>query len=415
MKNLLFVAWLSAFSMTALAQHGGGGHGGGGGGGSHGGGGGGGHSAPSHSGGGGGGSRPAPSRPAQSHPAPSRPAPSRPAPSRPSGGGVSHPPTQNHGGTQPGHTGGAVHPPAQNHGGTQPGHPGGVQQGHGGNRPPSAGPRSYSNVGHGAFHGSTNITHNGNTYVQRNYVNARGVSVNRIYAPHYWGAGFGHPYYGYRCGWGVWGPHFWGFYGAGWGWGAWTWWWLAAPWYTNYWYWYYHPYPTYVSVNQYVADQVNSQMLADAYQRGVDEGRTESSSPTNAPITDADRQQITAQVDDVANTFKADESLDLKKALDDPKYIFAMNQTLSFSTGNGGSCTLTEGDLITAFNKPTESDQSVRMLVHSAKFAKDGCAAGTQIDVSINDLQEMLNSFGERVDDSLQSLQKNNGPVQQKP
>ncbi len=401
MKNLLFVVWLSAFSMTALAQRGGA-HGAGGGGGPHGGGGGGGyHSAPARPSGGG--YRPAPSgggyRPSPSYPAQQRPsAPSRPAQNRPPA--QNRQPIQNH---QP-----IQHQPAQNRGPVQAGH------NNNNNRFPSGGAHSYSNVGHGSYRGSSTISHNGRTYVQRTYVNNRNVTVNRIYGAHYWGVGYGHPYYGYHSGWGVWNATLWGLYVSPWAWGSWYWPWLGAPWYTNYWSWYYRPYPTYVSVNQYVSDQVMSNMLADAYQRGLDEGRQVSPTPTNAPITDYDRTQITGQVDGVATAFKAEQSMDFKVALKDPKYIFPVNQTLSFSTGNGGSCTLTEGDLLTVFSQPSETQQSVSMIVHSAKFAKDGCAAGTKIDVSINDLQEMLNSFAERVDDSLQSLQKNNGPTQQR-
>jgi hypothetical protein len=53
---------------------------------------------------------------------------------------------------------------------------------------------------------------------------------------------------------------------------------------------------------------------------------------------------------------------------------------------------------------PTDANPVATMNVVSSKFGS--CAAGTRVEVSVNDLQEMLNSFAERVDNGLHEFQK---------
>ncbi len=349
MQNNIFAKLVISFALVftvssgAWAQHGGGGHGGGG----HGGGGGGSHGGGGHGGGGGGGSH---------------------------GGG--------------GHGGGGG---GGSHGGGG-GHPGGG--GHAGV------PAGYKNVGHGTLSGTKNVNHGGKVYTQRTFVNGHG-HVNVLYANHSWG---GHPYFCYHH-WVGFNPWFWGWYYGPWvPWGY-PWGWYNDPWYHDYWFWYFHPYPRYTSPGQWVTDWILADMLKAAYDRGVEEGESQVNTATADPVSDGVKGQLQAQVDELSKSYQGEQTVDLKETLVNPNYIYAVNQTFTETVVNSAStCKLAEGDLLKVAVAPTDANPVATMSVVSSKFGS--CAAGTQIEVSVSDLQEMLNSFAERVDNGLHEFQK---------
>lgn len=272
-------------------------------------------------------------------------------------------------------------------------------------------PRSYATVGRGAFRGQTTVTRGQHTYVQRTFVNRAGVRTNVRYGPRYWGA---RPVLAYHHDWGFY-PWFWPNVWYGWSPWAWTWPWFGAPWYAS-WSWYWQPYPAvYTGPDYWVTDWVVSDMLNDAYQRGLAEGAATSSQPTSAPITDAEKEQLRAQVDQLAQGYRSEETVDLRNILaNHPDYIFPVNQTISvMPTGRAAACRLTEGDLLKVATPPTDQNPTATMTVISSKYGS--CPAGSQVLVSVNDLQDMLNTFAERVDQGMHALQRDRGQTQQPP
>jgi len=367
-KLLTSFALAMTVSSGAWAQHGGGGHGGSSGGGGHAGGGGsGGHPSGGSSGAGGG----------------------------KSGGGKSGGGQRGGGGHQPGGGGHAG-------GGTGGGQRGGGKSGGGQHAGGHGGgvPQGYNNVGHGEFKGSKSVTHAGHVYTQRTYANHRG-NVRLLYEHRGWG----HSHYYCYHHWVGFNPWFWGWYYGPWVVWEYPWGWFGDPWYHNYWYWYFHPYPRYASPGEWVTDAVLADMLRDAYDRGVAEGETQVSTATPDPISDPDKQQLLAQTNDLAKSYQGEMTIDLKDALANPNYLFAVNQTFNEMVVNSTQvCKLAEGDLLKVAVAPTEQTPVAVMAVTSSKFGS--CAAGTQVRVSVSDLQEMLNTFAERVDNKLHEFEK---------
>ena len=260
-------------------------------------------------------------------------------------------------------------------------------------------------MGRGAVRGAWDIHHNQAPFVERSYVDRARVSVNMRLAPRAWG---GRPYYAYHHD-GRFGDHFWRGVWLGWQPWRWEWTWLAAPWFVA-WSWYWQPYPpVYASADAWLSDWVMSDMLNDAYNRGLAEGMTASNQPSSAPITESQREQLRRQVGQTAQSFQTEQTIDLREALaSQPNYLFAANQTVNFvPPGSSQACRVTEGDLLQIVSPPTDQNPTATMTIVASKFGD--CAAGTQVFVSVSDLQEMLNSFAERVDRGLHSLEQSHG------
>ncbi len=220
----------------------------------------------------------------------------------------------------------------------------------------------------------------------------------RHYHYHYWGYGY---YYCYIHAWPYY-PWFWGFYFAPLHspWYGYPWWWADSPWY-GYWGWYYTPYVTYVGPSYWVTDYTIARMLEAEYERGWADGQA---AAAGTPISEPVKEQIRVQVDDVARAFQASEALLLEKALADPEYLFIVDTPLSVATDTGGTCALTGGDIIRRAPGPEPTLPVASMTVVTSK--SEGCAAGSAVSVSYSDLQEMLNTFGQTVDDGLNELQQ---------
>jgi hypothetical protein len=300
---------------------------------------------------------------------------------------VSHQPV-NHGGGTANHGGQTNHGGQPNHGGGTVNHGGG--QNHGG----------YAHSTHGTYQGSRNVTINNRTYVSRTYVNNRGVRYNGYYAPRAWG---GRPYYAFYGHWGYSAP-FWGLYWNPWTPFAWTWAWAVSPWYVNYWGWYYRPYVTYVYPYQYSTDYAYQDTLDSAYQAGVAAGQAMSnSSQGGAPVSEQDHNQLAQQTSDMSKDMENGKDIDVQAIFNRPdylSYLFVMNDSRSFVPDNGSAaCGLTGGDLFKIVEKPADTTvDTVKLMVTSVKPGAGSCPAGTQFSLSVSDLQEMLNSWAERVE-----------------
>ena len=234
--------------------------------------------------------------------------------------------------------------------------------------------------------------------------------VVRHYHYHYWGPSY---YYCYVSHW-AWAPWFWGFYFAPF-YAPWHyhWWWVGAPWHVH-WGWYYDPYPYYDAPSYWVTDYTLSRMLEDEYARGYEDGyyaaegeaAVAEQQQEGTPITEPVKEQIRVQVDEMANAFEEDDFVQLEKALEDPEYLFIVDTALSVTNEDGEACTLTGGDIIKqAEGNDLDPDRPVaEMEIVTSKSPQ--CPAGSTAAVSYADLQEMLNTFGQTVDDGLYELQK---------
>jgi hypothetical protein len=80
---------------------------------------------------------------------------------------------------------------------------------------------------------------------------------------------------------------------------------------------------------------------------------------------------------------------------------------LAVSTVNGQDCELTSGDIITRLDDTPDNNNKVRVSVSSSKGGD--CGVGSTLMVDVNDLQEMQNQFGEKVDSGLKTLADNSG------
>ncbi len=243
------------------------------------------------------------------------------------------------------------------------------------------------------------VTRDGEIVVRRTSVHVKDthypVTVH-YYHYHYWGHSH---YYCYLHYW-PYAPWFWGFYWASfhapW---VYTWGWVGAPWYHT-WGWYYYPYPSYIGPSYWVTDYMLSKTLEEEYERGYLAGQESVGTPISEPV----KEQLRQQVDDVARAFEEDRWIDLEQALDDPDYLFVVDAPLSVMTADDTSCTLTGGDIFKSV-APGDPDVPVASMKIVTSKSVD-CPAGSIVRVSYTDLQEMLNSFGEKVDDGMNELQK---------
>lgn len=138
--------------------------------------------------------------------------------------------------------------------------------------------------------------------------------------------------------------------------------------------------------------------LKHGYRDGWDAARDSSYG-----ITEDYKEQIRRQVDQTATAYQNDSVVALDQVLQDSAYIFAVDTELTVLDRNNNACALSGGDLLRVYQRPTTQDVSASMIVVTSKGAS--CPAGTIVEVSIADLQEMLNTFNEKVDDGLKQAQ----------
>jgi len=93
-------------------------------------------------------------------------------------------------------------------------------------------------------------------------------------------------------------------------------------------------------------------------------------------------------------------------ALDPARRTFVVDSDLAV-TADGQECQLTQGDVITRITDTPDGDNKVTVSVSSSK--KTDCAAGKQVGVTVDDLQEMHNHFQEQLDNGMKELAAKQG------
>lgn len=327
--------------------------------------------------------------------------------------------------------------------------------------------RNGMHIEHG-LNGSRRIesTHNGahivttgrgSGYVQRAYVTRGGHSYvsrttiinHRAYTGVYRSYSYrGHGYYGYH-------PAF--YYGRayyGWAYNPWAapvyygWGWGGAPWYGFYGA-YFAPYPVYPSAAFWLTDYLIAANLQAAYAaqaaanagaaangtaaNGAAADQSQDNANNNAPADNSGSVALSPEVkaaiaEEVKAQLAAEQAAaqpassggqppatqasaapasdEVPPALDPARRTFVVASDLAV-VGDGQECQLTSGDVITRLTDTPDDDNKVTVSVSAGK--KADCAAGKQVAVSVDDLQEMQNHFQEQLDSGMKDLASKQG------
>ena len=292
------------------------------------------------------------------------------------------------------------------------------------------------------------VTRGGRTYVSRTVV-VNHVTYTHVYRSYPY---HGHYYYGYHPGY-YYRPAYYGwaynpwpapvYYGWGWG---------GAPWY-GYYGGYFAPYPVYPSAAFWLTDYLIAANLQAAYQaQAAANAAAAGAAGGNAPPSNAPPEQqqpndgndaqaansgtvtLTPEVKAaIAEEVKAQlaaqqaaaqpagaqpasapsaaqpasaSSEEVPAALDPARRTFVVASDLAVS-GDGQECQLSAGDVITRISDTPDDDNKVNVSVSASK--KADCAAGKQVAVTVDDLQEMHNHFQEQLDNGMKDLASKQG------
>jgi hypothetical protein len=286
------------------------------------------------------------------------------------------------------------------------------------------------------------VTRNGRTYVSRTVV-VNHVTYTSVYRSYSYGGYC--CYYGYHPAF-YYGPAYYGwaynpwpapvYYGWGWG---------GAPWY-GYYGGYFAPYPAYPSAAFWLTDYVISANLQAAYQAqaaagGNDNGGSDqqqapqqqpantgndnsANNSTNVTLTpevkEAIAEEVKAQLaaeqsaaqqgssggQQQASATPSANTEEVPPALDPARRTFIVASDLTVSS-DGQECQLSAGDVIKRTSETPDDDRKVTATVSASK--KSDCAAGKQIAVGVDDLQEMHNHFEEQLDNGMKDLSSKQG------
>jgi hypothetical protein len=282
------------------------------------------------------------------------------------------------------------------------------------------------------------MTRGGHSYYSRTYYSGGGyhVGVYRGYYYHgfqYYGY---HPAYWYHPGFYGWAYRPWGF-GLAWGVGFGGWGWAGSPWYGFYAP-YFAPYPVYPSAAFWLTDYLISQNLqaayaarADANADAADAVADDAAAAGNAApspasgavvltpeVKEAIAEEVKAELaaqqgqagnqggDAQAQPAAAAANGEVPPALDPARRAFVVDNTITV-VSNGQECSLTGGDVITRLTDTPDASNKVTASVSASK--SNECAAGAQIAVSVDDLQEMRNHFEEQLDNGMKVLAEKQG------
>jgi hypothetical protein len=94
-------------------------------------------------------------------------------------------------------------------------------------------------------------------------------------------------------------------------------------------------------------------------------------------------------------------------ALDPARRTFVVSADLAVDGTDNQECSLTQGDVLMRMGDTPDSNQKASVSVASSK--NNDCAAGKQITVAVDDLQEMRNRFQEQLDDGMKELASKQG------
>ncbi len=288
------------------------------------------------------------------------------------------------------------------------------------------GSRLVSNGRHSGF-AEKRFTRDGHEYARRSYYD-HGNMYARVYEPHYY---YGYPFYVYVP------PFYWGPAYYGWVYSAWpapvvyTWGWWGAPWYAPYGY-YFAPYPVYPAPAFWLADYaiaMSLQAAAEEQQSGRLQsepgfvlasarpyGQDKDAAPAlmSKELKDKIAKQVKLMVADEkaaaatqGNLPPDDETDERVPPSLDPRFtLFIASDAISLDTDDG-ACALTAGDVVERSEVKPDADATVAVTVVSSK--NGDCAVGTASRMVVDDLEDMHDSFRQKIDDGMKTLAENQG------
>jgi hypothetical protein len=293
-------------------------------------------------------------------------------------------------------------------------------------------------------------------YVQRAYVTRGGRSyVSRttiINHRAYTGVYRSYSYHGYCCYYGYHPAFYYGRAYYGWAYNPWAapvyygWGWGGAPWYGFYGA-YFAPYPVYPSAAFWLTDYLIATNLQAAYAaqaaasaaangaaaNGAAPDQSQESANNTAPADNSGSVALSPEVkaaiaEEVKAQLAAEQAAaqpassggqpaatqasatpaaeEVPPALDPARRTFVVASDLAV-VGDGQECQLTSGDVITRISDTPDDDRKVTVSVSASK--KTDCAAGKQVAVAVDDLEEMHNHFQEQLDNGMKDLASKQG------
>lgn len=144
-------------------------------------------------------------------------------------------------------------------------------------------------------------------------------------------------------------------------------------------------------VKQAIADEVKAQLAAE-------QSAAAAPAPTAAPAA-------TAQ--DTSSASNATPPEETPAALDPNHRTFIVSTVLNEQGPDGQDCSLSPGDVVTRIEDTPDANKDVKVLVSASQ--KSDCPSGSQVAMSVDDLQEMHNHFREQLDSGLKNLADNQG------
>src|SRR5882757_8265853 len=290
--------------------------------------------------------------------------------------------------------------------------------------------------GHGRGYAERGYYRGGHPYMRRSYYYG-GHSYAYAYRGYYYG---GRPYYGYVPA-VYYGPAYYGWaynpwpapVAYGWGWGG-------SPWY-GYYGGYFAPAPVYSYPALWLTDYLLAANLQAAYEAqaaagalnvaptadgqpawgGGDEAPTTLTPELKEKIAQEIKMQIAAEKEAAAHPDPAASAAvsstppsgdqkgadETPAALDPNHRIFVVSQVVSSTNPDSTECSLSPGDILSRVDDTPDADNNVKVLVASGQ--KNDCAAGSQVPVSLQDLQDMHNDFRAKISEGLGKLAENQG------
>jgi len=267
--------------------------------------------------------------------------------------------------------------------------------------------------------GRGHIWPHGRTYVQRTYV-FNNVSYTHVYRTHYYRGVIYYryvPVYYYRPVFYAWVYSWWPtpvYY---------MWGWYAEPWYVYYAP-YFVPYPVYYAPYFWLVDFVLAENLRLAYEALVYANavaaHTAAKASATCCVTSLTPEVKQAIAEEVKRQLAAEQqaasappqettpsSEEVLPALDPAHRVFIVSRSLDTTSSDGRECSLTPGDVIARLSDTPDENQNVTVTVLSSK--PGGCPPGSQVAVSVQDLQEMYNRFREQLHSGLKALADKQG------
>ena len=197
----------------------------------------------------------------------------------------------------------------------------------------------------------------------------------------------------------------------------------AAPWHAYYGS-YFTTSPTYAGAPWLLTDFILAQTLSEAFQmesqppqravQAADASSDASASdsieaPATAPITPQIKQALGTQVQQQLNIEMASSSDPERAAATNGlpqvlvrNHLFVVSAPLNVTTAGGQLCAVSPGDVLQLNAAPAKDATAADLKVSSSRQAD--CPAGAQVSVSLEDLQEMHNSFRAKLDAGLEAL-----------